>query len=76
LAASCFGCPVPSLPVLRPGHSVHFCTFRPERTPGSRVMYLGVGHSNREGNMDGLYLGIAIAGVNALVAMGLVIAFM
>ena len=49
---------------------------RPERTPGSRVMYLGVGHSNREGNMDGLYLGIAIAGVNALVAMGLVIAFM
>ena len=26
--------------------------------------------------MDGLYLGIAVAGVNALVAMGLVIAFM
>jgi hypothetical protein len=39
-------------------------------------MYLGFGHSNREGNMDGLYLGIAVAGVNALVAMGLVIAFM
>jgi hypothetical protein len=26
--------------------------------------------------MDGIYLGIAVAGVNALVAMGLVIAFM
>jgi hypothetical protein len=31
---------------------------------------------NSEGVMAGLYLGIAIAGVNALVAMGLVIAFM
>jgi hypothetical protein len=28
-----------------------------------------------ESVMDGLYLGIAVAGVNALVAMGLVIAF-
>jgi hypothetical protein len=31
---------------------------------------------NSEGVMAGLYLGIAVAGVNALVAMGLVIAFM
>jgi hypothetical protein len=76
LAASYSVCPVPFVPVLRPGHSVHFCTFPPERTPGSRVMYLGGGHSNREGIMNGLYLGIAVAGVNALVAMGLVIAFM
>jgi hypothetical protein len=37
---------------------------------------MGGGHSNREGIMNGLYLGIAVAGVNALVAMGLVIAFM
>jgi hypothetical protein len=29
-----------------------------------------------EGLMAGLYLGIAVAGVNALVAMGVVIAFM
>jgi hypothetical protein len=29
-----------------------------------------------EGVMAGLYLGIAVAGLNALVAMGLVIAFM
>jgi hypothetical protein len=29
-----------------------------------------------ESLMAGLYLGIAVAGVNALVAMGLVIAFM
>jgi hypothetical protein len=29
-----------------------------------------------ESVMAGLYLGIAVAGVNALVAMGLVIAFM
>jgi hypothetical protein len=31
---------------------------------------------NSEGVMAGLYLGIAVASVNALVAMGLVIAFM
>jgi hypothetical protein len=31
---------------------------------------------NSEGVMAGLYRGIAVAGVNALVAMGLVIAFM
>ena len=31
---------------------------------------------NSEGVMAGLYLGIAVGGVNALVAMGLVIAFM
>ena len=31
---------------------------------------------NSEGVMAGLYLCIAVAGVNALVAMGLVIAFM
>ena len=30
----------------------------------------------KEGVMAGLYLGVAVAGVNALVAMGLVIAFM
>jgi hypothetical protein len=65
---------------------VHFCTIGPERNPGSRVMYLGgtiAGGSvmpdkqiNSEGVMAGLYLGIAVAGVNALVAMGLVIASM
>jgi hypothetical protein len=33
-------------------------------------------HINSDGVMVGLYLGIAVAGVNALVAMGLVIAFM
>jgi hypothetical protein len=31
---------------------------------------------NSEGVMAGLHLGIAVAGVNALVAMGLVIALM
>ena len=39
-------------------------------------MYLGKGTQLGESIMDGLYLGIAVAGVNALVAMGLVIAFM
>ncbi len=58
----------------------------PERNPGSRVMYLdgtvacGSAMPGRqiksENVMAGLYLGIAVAGVNALVAMGLVIAFM
>jgi hypothetical protein len=61
-----------------------FVQFGPERNPGSRVMYLDgtiAGGSampdnqiNSEGVMAGLYLGIAVAGVNALVAMGLVIA--
>jgi hypothetical protein len=36
----------------------------------------GPGIQIGESVMDGLYLGIAVAGVNALVAMGLVIAFM
>ena len=68
---------------------VQFCTFLPERIPSYRVMYLG-GPIARKGNamsgkrinlrkesiMAGLYLGIAVTGLNALVAMGLVIAFM
>jgi hypothetical protein len=59
----------------------------PERNSGSRVIYLGgaiawdVAMPRRQINwksedvMAGLYLGIAVAGVNALVAMGVVIAF-
>jgi hypothetical protein len=39
------------------------------------VVYLGRAFPIGERVMDGLYLGIAVAGVNALVAMGLVIVF-
>jgi hypothetical protein len=35
-----------------------------------------VGQLHKGAVMGGLYLGIAVTGVNALVAMGLVIAFM
>jgi hypothetical protein len=67
--------------------NVHFCTFVPERNSGFRVIYLGgaiawdVAMPRRRINwksedvMAGLYLGIAVTSVNALVAMGIVIAF-
>src|ERR1700738_4324867 len=67
---------------------VHFCTFLPERNRGSRVIYsAGQQHVDLRCQMDrskhesesvmgGLYLGVAVAGVEALIAMGLVIAFM
>jgi hypothetical protein len=50
-------------------------TFLPERIPGSCVMYLGRAFQS-EGDMEGFYLGIAVTGINALVAMGLVIVLM
>jgi hypothetical protein len=63
--------------------------FPPERIPVSRVMSTrqtkkhwetavsGKQHKFQSENvMGGLYLGIAVTGVNALIATGLVIAFM
>jgi hypothetical protein len=60
-----------------------------ERNPGSRVMYLGGTIARgktamsvrqfklqKESVMAGLYLGVAVTGLNALVAMAVVIAFM
>jgi hypothetical protein len=56
-------------------NNVHFVTHVAERNRGFRVMYLDGGICTRECNaMAGFYLGIAVAGVNALVAMGLVTA--
>jgi hypothetical protein len=65
-----------------------FVLFLPERIPSYRVIYLGgpiarkgIARSEKRINlqkesiMAGLYLGIAVAGLNALVAMGVVIAF-
>jgi hypothetical protein len=65
------------------------CTFPPERIPVSRVSLTrqtkkhwetavpGKQHKLQSENvMGGLYLGIAFTGVNALIATGLVIAFM
>jgi hypothetical protein len=43
--------------------------------PGLPRDVFGQGILFGESVMDGLYLGIAVAGVNALVAMGLVIVF-
>ena len=67
---------------------VNFCAFVSERIPISRVKYLrrvGKGENPMVGKltkfqsqdvMGGFYLGVAVVGVEALVAMGLVIAFM
>jgi hypothetical protein len=77
-----------SLPDCHAGPLSTLCTFLPERIPGSRVMYwmgqlqeAGAMPDRRikfksESVMAGLYLGIAVTGVNALVGMALVIAFM
>jgi hypothetical protein len=48
----------------------------PEQFLGSRVIYFGWGLLHEGAVMGGLYLGIAVTGVNALIATGLVIAFM
>jgi hypothetical protein len=48
----------------------------PEQFPRSRVIYFGGGNFHEGAVMGGLYLGIAVTGVNALVATGLVIALM
>jgi hypothetical protein len=69
---------------------VHFCTFDPERFPGSRVMLLGrdklhrevpvrskqMTHFESESVMSDVCLGVAITGIYTLVGMGLVLVFM
>jgi hypothetical protein len=75
--------------VYRQSHTVPLSSLldiSPERNPGSRVTYLDGDYAwdvqmpgrqiKSESVMAGLYLGIAVTGVNALVATGLVIAFM
>lgn len=76
-------------PVFLPWNTtdVHFCTFVPERFYDFRLMYLGGAIAwdvamplsqinwKSEDVMAGFYLGIAVTGVNALVAVGVVIAF-
>jgi hypothetical protein len=47
-----------------------------EPNRGSRREVFGRGQFKPENIMAGLYLGIAVTGVNALIAMGLVIAIM
>jgi hypothetical protein len=62
----------------RPPHCprIPISAANPEPFPVLRVICFGWGNFMRGAVMGGLYLGIAVTGVNALIAMGLVIALM
>jgi hypothetical protein len=57
-------------------NNVHFVTYWQERIRCSRVMMSGAWPRELESVMEQLYLGIAVTGLNALVAMAVVLAFL